>query len=128
VGQRKRIVATICRMFLAGRAVVHDEYDLREGRSTMEVDATPGALQLQFDSRFTVSDAKRLRDSVLALAPVARLTLDFTRVRELHDSAIAILAGTLKALPRTRIVVRGLSMHHWRLLRYFGIEQPALAM
>lgn len=94
----------------------------------MEVDATPGALQLEFDSRFTVADAKHLRESVLALAPVARLTLDFTRVRELQDSALAILATTLKALPRTRIVVRGLTMHHWRLLRYFGIEQPAVAV
>ena len=94
----------------------------------MEVDATPGMLKLQFDSRFTVADAAHLRDSVLALAPIARLTLDFTRVRELQDAAIAILAATLDVLRGTCIVVRGLTAHQWRLLRYFGIDESAFAV
>jgi hypothetical protein len=94
---------------------------------TMEADATPGVLQLQFDSRFTVADATHLRDSVLALAPIKRVTLDFTRVRELQDAAIAILAATLSLLSGSRVVLRGLTAHHWRLLRYFGIEQSAFA-
>lgn len=93
----------------------------------MVLDATPGALQLRFDSRFTVPEAKHLRDSVLALGPIERLTLDFTAVRELHDAALAILASLLEALPGTRFVVRGLTMHQWRLLRYFGIENPSPA-
>ncbi len=92
----------------------------------MTIDATPGALRLEFDSRFTVADANQLHESVLALAPIARLTLDFTRVRDLQDAAIAILAATLTALRGTRVVVRGLRTHHWRLLRYFGVEEPAL--
>jgi STAS domain-containing protein len=93
----------------------------------MVLDATPGMLRLQFDSRFTVADAKHLRDSVLALAPIGRLTLDFTRVRDLQDAALATVAATLSGLHDTRVVVRGLTTHHWRLLRYFGIEESAMA-
>jgi hypothetical protein len=94
----------------------------------MELDATPGALQLRFHSRFTIPEAQHLRDAVLALGPIGRLTLDFTDVRELEDSAIPVLASTLNDLPRTRIVVRGLTMHQWRMLKYFGVEAPSAAI
>lgn len=105
--------------------VVHDEYDLSERGAPMELDATPGALQLRFHSRFSVPEAQHLREAVLALEPIGRLTLDFTDVRELQDSALAIVASTLNAVPRTRVVVRGLTMRQWRLLRYFGVEAPS---
>lgn len=94
----------------------------------MELDARPGALQLRFHYRFTVPEAQHLRDAVLALEPIRRLTLDFTDVRELQDSALAILASTFNALPGTRIAVRGLTLHQWRLLRSFGVEAPPAAV
>jgi hypothetical protein len=93
----------------------------------MELDATRGALHLRFHSQFTVAEAKHLRKAVLELGPFERLTLDFSDVRELQDSAIPILASTLTALHHTHVMIRGLTMHQWRMLRYFGVEAPSAA-
>jgi hypothetical protein len=87
----------------------------------------PGTASVVYP-RFTVPDAEHLRDTLLALRPISRLDLDFTRVREFQDSAIAILASALNALPETEIVLRGLTMHQRRLLKYFGVETPSAAL
>jgi hypothetical protein len=88
----------------------------------------PGQYQLRFGSRFDVSEAEHLRDEVRALHPFAGLALDFSGVREFQDCAIAILASTLRGLPREEVEVRGLTAHQWRLLKYFGIEPPTAAI
>jgi hypothetical protein len=91
----------------------------------MRAEATQGTIHLSFESTFTAPDAERLQGTVLALRPFARLVLDFTAVREFHDSAIPVLASTLNALATGEIVVRGLTMHQWRLLGYFGVDAAA---
>lgn len=50
------------------------------------------------------------------------VVLDFGRAREISDSALAVLAGTLVALERPRVILRGLGQHHERMLRYLHID------
>jgi hypothetical protein len=85
----------------------------------------PGITQLRFGSRFDVSEAEHVRETVAGMSPFAGLALDFTGVREFQDSAIAVLASTLRPLPREEVQLHGLTAHQWRLLKYFGIEPPA---
>jgi hypothetical protein len=86
-----------------------------------------GALQLRIGPRFTVSEAEKLSEALLAMRPVHRLELDFTAVREFQDAAIAILARALADLGGAELEVRGLTRHQQRLLRYFGVETPSHA-
>lgn len=91
----------------------------------MRADATQGTIELSFESTFTVPDAEQLQGTVQTLRPFARLVLDFTAVREFQDAAIPVLASTLNALATGEIVVRGLTLHQWRLLGYFGVDPAA---
>lgn len=94
----------------------------------MGLSVIPDALELRLGSRFSIPEAERVRATVLALDPLPELTLDFSGVRELHDSAIAVLASTLRARPRANIVLRGLTTHHLRLLRYFDRDEPSASI
>lgn len=54
------------------------------------------------------------------------LVLDFSRVREFKDMAVAVLAPALQASARA-LRIRGMGSHHARMFRYFGVpvaEQP----
>jgi hypothetical protein len=81
---------------------------------------------LRLDGTFDAPAAWRLHEELAGLDPSAALVLDFTRVRDFHDFAVALLAKDLVAR-RGRIGTRGLCQHQHRLLRYFGFEEGAAA-
>jgi hypothetical protein len=65
--------------------------------STMHAQFTEGSLLLRFGRQFGVREAERLSETVLSFAPLSRLTLDFTWVRDFQDSACGLLATILVA-------------------------------
>ncbi len=93
----------------------------------MQVQFTPGLLVMEMGTRFGTHEAERLQESVEAFAPVPKLVLDFTRVREFHDAALLALADALAArkAASTEVVLRGLTRHQARVLEYFGVVPAA---
>ncbi len=89
---------------------------------------TRGEVVIRIDGTFDAKAASRL-SGWLAEVPVAgRLVLDFTGVRECQDFGLAQVAGALAV--RERLVVRGLTRHQERMLRYLGVdlrEEPEAA-
>lgn len=69
--------------------------------------------------------ARRVEAALSAASPGARLGVDLTQVREFHDFGIAVLGQALTRCP-ARIRVRGLRLHHVRVLRAFGIDAALL--
>ena len=53
--------------------------------------------------------------------PLLAVAIDFSRVTEFVDSAVAVLATSLSASTH-RIRLLGLRQHQERLFRYFGVE------
>lgn len=78
---------------------------------------------MRFGRRFAVAEAERLAETIAALGPVVRLTLDFSDVREFEDAAVVPLARILRALVPGSVSLRGLTLHQRRMLKYFGVEQ-----
>ncbi len=92
----------------------------------MRIEAAHGAVLFRLGKRFSTAEAERLHEAAMELQPLTQLTLDFTDVREFHDSALLPLSRTLRELSAPRIVFRGLTLHHTRILRYFGLgDGPA---
>lgn len=85
-----------------------------------------GALALQIGHSFAPEDAERIHEMVERAAPGTPIQIDFRRVRECQDYALALLARDLVA-GRARIDVRGMSQHQQRLLGYFGVRGRAAA-
>jgi anti-anti-sigma regulatory factor len=58
--------------------------------------------------------------------PLLEVVIDFSRVSDFVDSAVAVIASSLAA-SRHRVRLRGLRLHQERLFRYFGVEpqEPA---
>jgi hypothetical protein len=79
-------------------------------------------LELTFEigSSFAPEDAARLHDAIEQAAPGTRVELDFHRVRDCHDAALALLARDL-ARGRARVALRGMSQHQLRVLGYLGV-------
>ncbi len=94
--------------------------------STMHAQFTEGSLLLRFGRQFGAREAERLSETVLSFAPLSRLTLDFTWVRDFQDSACGLLATILVANRALKVVLRGLTPHQSRMLRYFGVGEPGL--
>ena len=69
-----------------------------------------GALALQIGHTFAPEDAERIHEVVERAAPGTAIQIDFRRVRECQDYALALLARDLAA-GRARIDVRGMSQH-----------------
>jgi hypothetical protein len=94
----------------------------------MHAQFTEGSLLLRFGRQFGVREAERLSETVLSFAPLSRLSLDFTWVRDLQDSACGLLATILVAnrARALKVVFRGLTPHQSRMLRYFGVGEPGL--
>jgi hypothetical protein len=88
----------------------------------MPADSSP-ALDLRFEigPRFAVEDAVRLHHEIERAAPGTRVEIDFHRVRDCHDVALAALARDI-AGGRARVALRGVSHHHLRLLGYLGVS------
>ena len=85
------------------------------------IEAEQGRLLLKLGSHFTTPDAERLDEAMRSLAPFSQLVVDFTDVRETQDSAFFLLSEALRRLAKVTVVLRGLTMHQSRLLRYLGL-------
>ena len=58
--------------------------------------------------------------------PLLEVVIDFSRVAEFVDSAVAVIATSLASSPH-HVRLHGLRQHQERLFRYFGVdpEEPA---
>jgi hypothetical protein len=80
-----------------------------------------------FDATFSIAGsfdrtaASRLLEQILALPPDRRVLVDFGRARDVGDLALVELAGALVVEDGPRVILRGLTHHHERLLDYMGM-------
>lgn len=87
----------------------------------------PGGAIFSITGVFDPMSAVRFRARLAELPPDAPVVLDFSHAREVSDLALGVLAAAIAASPRPRIVLRGLTHHHERLLQYLGIDALLLA-
>jgi hypothetical protein len=87
----------------------------------MQIEEEDGTVLLKLGTRFTTPDAERLGQAVESLAPFSQLILDFSEVREFHDAAFLSLSKALRALAKVKVVLRGLTLHQSRVLKYLGL-------
>jgi anti-anti-sigma regulatory factor len=81
---------------------------------------TRGEVVIRLDGRFDAKAATRLTGWLAEVPAGGPLVLDFTAVRECQDFGLAQVASALQS--RDRLVVRGLTRHQERMLRYFGVD------
>lgn len=86
----------------------------------------PGGAVFSITGVFDPMSAVRFRARVAELPPDALVVLDFSHAREVSDLALGVLAVAIAASPRGRIVLRGLTHHHERMLQYLGIDSVVL--
>ena len=70
--------------------------------------------------------ASRFRARLADLAPEVSVVLDFSRAAEVSDLALAMLASAFERSRHPRVTLRGLTLHHERMLRYLGIDRVVL--
>ncbi|HET8733053.1 MAG TPA: STAS domain-containing protein [Anaeromyxobacteraceae bacterium] len=73
------------------------------------------------DGMFDLAAAQDVARRLAGVPSGALVRVDLTRVRDLDDLGVALLARALAESPG-RVAVQGLRQHHRRLLRYLGIE------
>lgn len=88
----------------------------------MRAELTDGSLVLRLGRHFGAADAERLAETIRCFSPFSRLTLDFTDVRDLQDSAWGAIAATLAASGAQDVALRGLTAHQSRMLKYLGVR------
>jgi hypothetical protein len=81
-----------------------------------------GEVVIRIDGTFDAKAASRLAGWLVELSPEDPLVVDFSQVRACEDFGLAAVAPGLAG--RDRLVVRGLSRHQERMLKYFGVELP----
>jgi hypothetical protein len=77
-------------------------------------------LSVQVGKSFEQEDALRIRALIASAAPGTALEIDFRRVRDCNDVALALLARDLVS-SRARVALLGMSHHQQRLLGYLGV-------
>ncbi len=60
--------------------------------------------------------------AVLERSTAPEIVLDFVRVRDFFDIALAVLANGMNLFPRA-VVVRGLGQHQTKILRYCALPK-----
>jgi anti-anti-sigma regulatory factor len=83
-----------------------------------------GEVVIHIDGNFDASEARRLSGWLVEVPSGQPLVLDFTQVKECEDFGLAAVARDLAA--RDRLVVRGLTRHHERMLKYCGVKLESL--
>jgi hypothetical protein len=91
----------------------------------IETPAGSSGTVVALEGHFGTAEADRLHAALQQLAPDRPLTIDFRAVRVFHDSAVVRIATDLASGHGMHVNVLGLSEHHWRLLRYFGLDPLA---
>ncbi len=76
---------------------------------------------------FDSSAAARLRAACMESARRRTVVVDFSHAREITDVALAVLIEQQAAHEGPRLVFRGLSQRHNRMLRYLGAHNEAVA-
>ncbi len=87
------------------------------------MDVTHGArgeVVVRVDGTFDETAVSRLNGWLREIPADEPLVVDLCGARECHDFGLAAIAGALAG--RGQLVVRGLSHHQEKLLRYFGVE------
>ncbi len=84
-----------------------------------------GEVVIRLDGNFDASAASRLSGWLVEVPSTQPVVLDFTHVRTCEDFGLAAVARDLAA--RDGLVVHGLTRHHERMLRYFGVKLDVLA-
>lgn len=77
---------------------------------------------IRLEGTFDLPAARLLENSLKRMNGERRVRVDFTRVREFKDFAVAVLAQALRDHPEVDAKVDGLGLHQVRLLRYFGVD------
>ena len=85
-----------------------------------------GRIVVTVDGTFDAPAATRLAAWLAEVPGERAVVVDFTRVRSASDLGIAAVARGLAGREH-RLAVRGLTRHHERLLRYFGVSLHAAA-
>lgn len=83
------------------------------------------ALDLHFEGTFDIAAARRLIDLMCAAPAESEIYVDFARVNDFRDAAVAVLSQALRQFG-TRASVRGLRRHQYRLLQYLGAPRATL--
>jgi hypothetical protein len=86
---------------------------------------TRGEVVIRIDGTFDAKAATRLAGWLGEVPATDSLVLDFTQVRDCHDFGLAAVASDLAA--RDHLIVRGLTRHQERMLRYFGVDLDRVA-
>ncbi len=86
------------------------------------VDAPPFDAVFSIAGPFTPVTALQLRVRLAELPPDACVVLDLSRASEVADMALAVLATAIAAPGHPRVVLRGLTHHQERMLRYLGVD------
>ncbi len=86
-----------------------------------------GEVTIRIEGTFDAKAAMRLSGWLREVPARGPLVLDFSAVRDCHDSGLAAVATDLAA--REQLVVRGLNRHQERMLRYLGVDldRPTIA-
>lgn len=93
------------------------------------MDVTRGAhgeVVIRIDGTFDAKAATRLAGWLVEVPAAAPLVLDFSQVRVCEDFGLAAVADDLAG--RDQVVVHGLTRHHERMLKYFGVELDRLPL
>lgn len=80
------------------------------------------AAVIHLEGNFDVPAARLLQNSLKGLGGDTPIRVDFTRVRQFNDFAVAILAQALVAPGAGTVRLVGLRLHQVRMLRYFGVS------
>ena len=89
---------------------------------SMKREVDTGTVRYRLEGVFTGEAAFELKRAIQA--EVCPVELDFSRVHRFFDFGLAAFATELQAPDCKRLAVelKGLSLHHRRLLHYFGLE------
>jgi anti-anti-sigma regulatory factor len=91
----------------------------------MREQGRPTASVIRLEGSFDVPSARLVENSLKRMKAGEVVRVDFTRVRQFNDFAIAVLAQALNRPGAPEAKLEGLRLHQVRLLRYFGIA-PAV--
>lgn len=80
------------------------------------------AAVIHLEGNFDVPAARLLQNSLRGLEGGERVHVDFARVRQFNDFAVAILAQALTGPGAPEARLGGLRLHQVRMLRYFGVS------
>jgi hypothetical protein len=85
-----------------------------------------------FDAVFSITGAfdpfaaSHVRARLAELPREACVMLDFSLASEVSDLALAVLASAFEGPRHPRVVLRGLTHHQERMLRYLGLDEMGL--